>query len=347
MSPKISVIVPYYNSNLFRFRRLLESVLSQSFTDFELLVVIDGSKQKYQHIQEDLESKDKRVKFFVQKNAGVSAARNLGIERSSGEYIAFVDSDDFLEDSFLSHLYKAIQGYDIAICGIDEQHYPTITMKMDRRVFFSLPAEYCWLQYTNFSVNKLYRAEIIRSHHIRFQENVRLGEDALFLADYFQYCKSFSLLDERLYHYIPNCNSATNTFLPEYWNWEQQVIDLQWKLYTQYPLTKREEEFLYYWLFIKFKGALFYYISNDYRCNDLDVYLERITSNNYFKLLLQKDVSVGEFFSKNMIRVLKLWRYSGVFGVKLFYKLRYKPSIVNNFANSNREHGDMPPKATC
>lgn len=318
--PEISVIVPYYNSSLFLLRQCVESILEQTFSDFELLVIIDGSTKNYLPIQQEYEKNDQRIKFFYQKNKGVSAARNLGLEKASGTFLSFVDSDDFVEENFLSKLHKSIAQYDLAICNIADQHYPTASLKMDRRVFCSMPAEFCWVQYTNFSVNKLYRTEIIHNYNIRFDSHVRLGEDAIFLAKYLFYCNNIVSIDDRLYHYVPNIGSATHTYYKDYWDWERCVIEEQWKLFHQYPLSKRETDFLYFWLYRKFCGIFLYYFDKDKK-NCLQ-YITRVIQHPLYQELISQKMYEKEFFRKKNLFALCLWRTFGAKGVQFYYFLK-------------------------
>ncbi len=102
MNPKISVIVPVYNVEKY-LRRCIDSILSQTFSDFELLLIDDGSKDKSGDICDEYVAKDVRIKVFHKANAGVSSARNLGLDKAKGEFIFFVDSDDFLDKTHLEN----------------------------------------------------------------------------------------------------------------------------------------------------------------------------------------------------------------------------------------------------
>lgn len=102
-SPRISVIVPVYNAEKY-LTQCVESILRQDFTDFELLLINDGSKDKSGLICDEYAQKDQRVKVFHKENSGVSSTRNLGIDKAQGEYIAFIDSDDYVDSNYLSIL---------------------------------------------------------------------------------------------------------------------------------------------------------------------------------------------------------------------------------------------------
>ena len=115
-SPKVSIIVPVYNVEKY-LHRCVDSILLQTFTDFELLLIDDGSTDKSVGICDKYAFKDRRIRVFHKKNGGVSSARNLGIKKSNGVYILFVDSDDYLSPSHLNNYIKYIGNYEIVYQG--------------------------------------------------------------------------------------------------------------------------------------------------------------------------------------------------------------------------------------
>ena len=111
----ISIIIPIYNSDKYLLE-CLNSVINQSFLDFEVLCVNDGSTDRSKDICEQYVRKDKRFRLYNQENAGVSVARNLGIEQAQGEYLCFLDSDDVIAKDFLRNLFDRMQGCDASVC---------------------------------------------------------------------------------------------------------------------------------------------------------------------------------------------------------------------------------------
>ena len=110
-NPKISIIVPVYNAEQY-LRRCIDSILNQSFTDFELILIDDGSKDKSSDICDEYAAKDSRVRIFHKENGGVSSARNVGLDNSCGEWVAFVDADDEIEDGYLN-IRKSFENSDV------------------------------------------------------------------------------------------------------------------------------------------------------------------------------------------------------------------------------------------
>lgn len=308
---KISVIVPYYNSNIFLLRKCILSLLSQTYKNLEILVVVDGSPKNLGNLKKHFTNIDNRIKFLDIKHSGVSTARNLGIKNTDGKYIVFVDSDDYVDEIFVEKLYKGITTSDLSICGVAEQFYPTADAYIDTKIFFSLPAEYNYLQYTNFSVNKLYKREIIEKYNISFPEKVKLGEDALFLANYYEHISQIAICSLPLYHYVPNPTSATRKFQPKYWEWEKQVIYKQWNLFHKYPLTEREGSFCYAWLYHKFKGIFRYYYESGNKEAIKIVY--EIEKDELFTKLINCENTISEFWTRDMIKDLQFWKKGKIY----------------------------------
>lgn len=188
--PKISVIVPVYNVEPY-LRQCVDSILNQTFTDFELLLVDDGSTDCSGAICDEYANRDFRVKVFYTVNRGVSAARNLGIDKASAEWVTFVDSDDFVESDYLESLDKG-ESCELSFVGISRYNIDN----KSRQVLVKFHSEFIFreqlgkkvveldLLAVGYACGKLYKKEIIDSNHIRFDERVRIHEDHLFYYDY-------------------------------------------------------------------------------------------------------------------------------------------------------------------
>ena len=298
--------------------RCVSSILNQTYRDLEILIVDDGNPDSYQHHFEEIKNSDSRVKVLHQKNKGASAARNTGIENASGEYISFVDSDDYLDCSFFTKMVSAAENNDIAICGVEDQDYPTRNQWCDRRFFFSKPSFHNKVQYVNFSVNKLYKTDLIRECNIGFPQEVKLGEDAIFLADYYKHCSSFQIIPDRLYHYIYSSYSAVHTYQEQYWEWEKKVIQEQWDMFHQYPLSEKEEQAMLAWLFSKYNRAACYYIENEPDSVKVNHVFENMAAFPLFSEFKECDLSSDNkcLNKKEKVSVFLLYRL-GKRGMKL------------------------------
>lgn len=211
-TPKISVIVPVYNAER-HLRQCIDSILSQSFSNFELLLVDDGSTDTSGTLCEQYAAKDARVQVLHQKNAGVSAARNCGLDEASGEFFTFVDSDDFLDEGFLQAALEGIEreNADVFLSGLQMETYAggkrtqTDVYRIAATRVYSIKELLDALEqdYPQICICgpccKLYRAEICRT--LRFNRKLNFGEDTDFNLDIFAAAKRVLFSEEVFYHY--------------------------------------------------------------------------------------------------------------------------------------------------
>ena len=257
----------------------------------------------------------------------MSAARNKGIEIACGKYIVFHDADDFVENNFLYSLVKNIRNADLVVCSIDEQWFPVSDGYMDIRSFLSKPSMYNYVQYTNFSVNKLFKRDILIDNHIKFDTTLKLGEDALFISDYLKHCRRIRTIRQRLYHYIPHASSATNKYDEKYWDYEKSVISTQLKMFSTYPLNEFEQAFLSHWLYIKIRGCLFYYLWHEKNIKLRDNVLDKILNSSFVDELY--NCNKDTYFSKVDKIVIMLWKKYKLGGVKLSYRAKLLANKYN------------------
>lgn len=213
---KITVIVPVYNADVY-LEECLDSIIGQSYTNLEIILVNDGSTDNSQKICERYTTQDNRVFLINQKNGGVSRARNTGITYASGDYIMFVDSDDFIDKTICEKLiYKDA---DLVFC----RYHRSDSNEKHEKEFFSLSKlknvsdidkNMFEFLYTNTLFNppvcKLYKKELISEF---FREDLDLGEDIVFNLEYLKHCNSIAFLDEELYYYrVGNTSSLSHKY---------------------------------------------------------------------------------------------------------------------------------------
>lgn len=208
MNPIISVIVPVYNTESY-LRCCINSILAQTFTDFELLLVDDGSTDQSGVICDEYARQDSRVRVFHKSNSGVSSARNVGLENAIGKWIAFVDSDDHIKCNYLEYLLLKTnaEGVDLVISfpevilikGIFPiNRYSDYLITSDK--FENGFASYDFQEHTS-PWGKLYRAQIINEHKIRFNEEMCFGEDTVFFYTFLFYVNSIYVSSQIGYCY--------------------------------------------------------------------------------------------------------------------------------------------------
>lgn len=213
--PKISVIVPVYNAEKY-LSQCIDSILRQDFTDFELLLIDDGSKDNSGFICDEYAQKDQRVKVFHKKNGGVSSARNLGIDNAQGEYIAFIDSDDYVDHNYLSILTNAPIA-DLIITGYKEFGSGTNSSDNFKLYNDSIYTATHFSECLSVTLNdatmrapwdKLFRRNIIKENSIYFDPLISYAEDAVFVHTYLLYCHSIAFKSGTPYHYRIESNTS-------------------------------------------------------------------------------------------------------------------------------------------
>ena len=217
----VSIIIPVYNSEKF-LCRCLDSILAQTYKNIEVLLIDDGSTDKSGKICDEYAKKDKRIITIHIKNGGVSHARNLAIEKSKGEYITFVDSDDYVDENYVKIMLDYIIKFDadISICGIAYQKRNKAKNNSSKtNIKIIDKEEYALALYTNANIlgfvwNKLYSSKIIKKNIIKFEENISMLEDELFnfkIIDNYNELKCV-VLSNKLYYYVMNDLSAVHQF---------------------------------------------------------------------------------------------------------------------------------------
>lgn len=215
-SINISIIIPVYNSEKFLVR-CIQSILLQSFLNYEVILVNDGSTDSSGEICEAFARSDKRIKVIHQQNAGPGNARNAGLEIARGEFVAFVDSDDYIEKDMFQVLYETTELYDADIvqCGFERLDADGNSMGIFYQGKKVISGEYnCVREYSiQKTVNNYLHCKIIRSSiikNIRFP-NLSFSEDTYFLIQAFCLCKTLVLIGGAYYKYVQHINALTQS----------------------------------------------------------------------------------------------------------------------------------------
>lgn len=210
----LSVIVPVYKVEKY-LSKCIDSILAQSFTDYELILVDDGSPDRCPTMCDEYIQKDSRIKVIHQINQGLSAARNTGIESATGDYIAFIDSDDYINKNMFSVLLQnAIANQaDISVCSavlVDENAEARFTDQISLRVFNKKEANLQMIYFRDFTVNawnKIYRRSLFNS--IRYPVGM-LYEDLATTYKLIDKSERIVVSDAKLYAYVQRNGSIMN-----------------------------------------------------------------------------------------------------------------------------------------
>lgn len=210
--PKISVIVPVYNVELY-IERCVDSILNQSFADLELILIDDGSTDNSGKICDGYVDKDSRVLIFHNDNRGVSASRNYGIKKANGEWICFVDGDDWLDKSILQILFGYEQIADLIqfkynVIGSEDIFNGESVLS----VAYMSQKNYLNCQYYNPNCwGYIFNRKKIIENNLFFPENIKIAEDQAFVLKYLAVCENILISPEKGYNYYVREGSAMNS----------------------------------------------------------------------------------------------------------------------------------------
>ena len=261
-NPKISVIVPVYNVEKY-LPRCIDSILTQTFTDFELLIIDDGSTDNSSKICDEYAKKDARVRVFHKENGGVGSARNMGICEAKGQWICFVDSDDWLEINCYSSLMEDDDVADLTyfgcccrfIDGGSTSYSPPSFYSIDRNKveekLACLKDNTQHFEYLGYTWNKLFRKDIIDRQQIFFINGLTLREDELFTLSYARYATSLRVKSDILYNYRVITTGLSNSIksIDEYLSFSKQLSKILSR-YSNCHLLRLEYNAMLFYLFV-------------------------------------------------------------------------------------------------
>ena len=213
MEEKISVIVPVYNVEAY-LERCVESILKQTYSNLEILLVNDGSTDKSGELCDQLALRDQRIRVIHKENGGLSDARNRGIDEASSDLIGFIDSDDYIDEDMYETLYRHLRevNADLSMCGhydvyhqIPEKQVSEIkTWELSSEEAIKMVMEAKILSVT--AVNKLYKKELF--NHLKFEVG-KIAEDAFIMIRLLDQCQKVVATNEKKYYYVHRENSIT------------------------------------------------------------------------------------------------------------------------------------------
>ena len=219
MRPMVSIVVPIYNAEQY-LRRCVDSILNQEYTDFELLLVNDGSTDASGDICEEYGDQDPRVIVIQKENTGVSDSRNRALDRARGKYLQFLDSDDWITpdatrlfvraaeeygcDMVISDFYRVV-GERLSTKG-DIEEEGVLTREEFAAHMMENPADF----YYGVLWNKLYRRDIVEKHNLRMDTDINWCEDFMFNLEYIRYAKVFYALHAPIYYYVKRKGSLAS-----------------------------------------------------------------------------------------------------------------------------------------
>lgn len=331
---KVSIIVPIYNSEK-TLNRCLNSIQEQTFNDFEVLLINDGSTDASLEICKSYCDKDKRFAVYSQENAGVSAARNKGMDISSGDYIYFIDADDYISNDAIEKLYKAAVNTDadVTVCGfsyvIEGITIPESEKSLKPGIYNETQCEEIALSILSntakricievFSGLRLTKRDVFENPKHRFLEKLHRSEDVLFWTElHFRIKKLCSINDQKLYYYVDTESSATNNYIDDYWLSLKRIVKI---LSNKLPSSEEVNQGLKIMLMYRSRIAL----NNAARAKDIDTFNSSVS-----EILSDKDL-------QQAIYSLEISKGYDLFGpYYLLMRLRLKKIISYRYYNKFR-----------
>lgn len=226
INPKVTIVIPVYNAEKY-IEKCINSILNQSLKEIEIIVINDGSRDNSLCILQEIAKNNDNLRVLTQENKGASAARNLGIKKANGEYIGFVDIDDYIENDMYFKMYnKAIEkNYDIVSCSFMEETETTKTNFTEalfgnkeligeeiKNLYLDKIIEDKFLGYLPLW-NKIFKRKFISKYNIWINENMILGEDRVFCSEAIFKADKIANVNDILYHYMKiNSDSLTNRY---------------------------------------------------------------------------------------------------------------------------------------
>ena len=310
-TPQISIIVPVYKAE-HCLHECINSILKQTFTDFELLLIDDGSPDNSGAVCDKYAQQDKRIKVFHTKNRGVSSARNLGLDKAGGQWITFCDSDDWIEKDWLESYINEInkRHYDIIFQG-----YICDSPKTSKKYFTkNLPSEYTKTIFElekkdlfGWTWNKLFKAHIIQKNNLRFNNTLNINEDLLFTLQYCLHAHSILVLPIAKYHYIIHQESLMTRKYPykELQNKNELIKE------ARQQLANKDQNNIEYneWIYERYCGDMISCLKRLYLNRPLPILHERL---KMLKLIdgLKHQISKYSTKDKLLLIILKILPYS-------------------------------------
>jgi glycosyltransferase involved in cell wall biosynthesis len=214
---KVSIIIPVRNAADY-LQRCLESIWKQTWESLDVIIINDGSNDQSLRIAEDFVRRDCRIRVLSQENSGASSARNVGIEKCVGNYMTFVDADDFIEPTMIEELMSLAAGCEspLIFCNNDEvwphgteERRLFETLREDAFITRELVLHDIIVGSAGLVCGKLFKSEIAKQHGIRFDEGATMCEDQLFFMNVATHCEQFGVVRKPLYHYDRRNDKST------------------------------------------------------------------------------------------------------------------------------------------
>lgn len=315
----ISIIVPVYNTEKY-LDRCIQSVLAQTYTNWELLLINDGSTDSSGAICDKYAAEDNRIRVFHKENGGVSSARNVGLSEMQGEWVTFLDSDDWIDDKYIEFM-ASDPASDFVSCYYQAIGWPEwVSCPPQERVYTQKELNTCFsdnLMMWNTPWAKRFRTQLIQVNRCRFNESISFGEDTIFVYEYLRYIKTATISSKILYYYdCSNLHSLGRRHI----EWQQLspilhiIIEAIEILENDFHanLSKHKDEYIRTYIKLAINHT-----KHSYKL--LLETIKQMHTNLYVSSLMQRH----QFFTNKRWRKLSIlynWHMDRIFALVLYYK---------------------------
>ena len=325
MNEKISIIVPVYNVEKY-LKKCIDSIVNQTYKNLEIILVDDGATDRSGEICDELAKLDNRIKVYHKENGGLSDARNYGVERATGDYIGFVDSDDYIDAEMYEKLYEAItkEDADVAECSFKIIYPDRVELFNDEEYYNVLGEqeyleEYLKLKKIFGSVwTKLIKSTIAKK--IEFPVG-KLYEDTYYAYDLIDIVDKYVIMDNPYYNYLMRENSITNAkFNPRIFDLVEIVEKFHMNVYRNYPSLKEAADCRKMYAYFSVLNSIL--LEENFKNNTFYQQIINYFKENYKKLLKNKYITRNRKLSIILINL----------NINLYRKvlLRYKNTLAGN-----------------
>ncbi len=327
----VTIAVPVYNVSEY-LPRCIQSLLEQTYQKIEILLLDDGSTDESFEICRQYAQKDNRIHAIHKENEGVSATRNYGINKASGKYICFVDSDDYVEKEYIAALVEGTDERKMPFCGYVVDVCKTENIVSGKRLYgksgvIDIKESLASIFHNGFlSViwNKIYDVDFLRDNQILFDTDISLGEDLIFNIKYLQAgIDQFVCIDKALYHYQRSgIQSLDNKYREDFLEIQERIFDSLIHAAGEFNLPSEQRSIIY----SDFMAALIVSIDNYYTfhrgcsAQDLNKRIERVCRSISGQEIISKVQGTGRWICKGRFWLIKHGLYKLDFGIRNILK---------------------------
>lgn len=321
----ISVIVPVYNVEKY-LEKCVDSIVNQTYKNLEIILVDDGATDNSGKICDELVELDNRIKVYHKKNGGLSDARNYGVERATGDYIGFVDSDDYIDAEMYEKLYEAIkkENVDVAECNL-KIVYPEKTDLFTDQKYYQICNKQEYLE-EYLKIEKIFGSACVRLTKVDIAKKLKfpvgkLYEDTYYAYDLIGIVDKYVIVDNPYYNYLMRENSITNAkFNPRIFDLIEIVEKFHTNVYKNYPSLKEAADCRKMYAYFSVLNSIL--LEEDFKNNSFYKQIIDYFKEEYTKLLRNKYITRNRKLSVLLIK----------FSINLYRKvlLRYKNTLARN-----------------